>query len=142
LEPLIVVDDQEWGPMTVDVARVYDPPVPADGARVLVDRLWPRGIAKASAESEGWSWCPEVAPSTELRRWYGHDPARFDEFVARYRQELGQPERATALAGLQDLQRQGALMLLTATKDVELSHAAVLARMLNESPLPPGRNAP
>jgi uncharacterized protein YeaO (DUF488 family) len=118
--------------MTVRFGRVYDAAGPDDGARVLVDRLWPRGMAKAAAEKAGWSWCPEVAPSAELRHWYGHDPGRFDEFVARYRRELEEPARAAALAALQDLQRQGALTLLTATKDAELGHAAVLARVLAE----------
>ena len=68
------------------VGRVYDPPAPGDGTRVLVDRLWPRGLTKAKAHID--EWCKEVAPSTELRKWYHHDPARFAEFTHRYRAEL------------------------------------------------------
>lgn len=70
----------------VRVRRVYDPPEPADGARVLVDRLWPRGLAKADARLT--AWCKDAAPSTELRRWYAHRPERFAEFAERYRVEL------------------------------------------------------
>ena len=70
----------------VRVRRVYDEPAGDDGARVLVDRLWPRGLTKARADLT--EWCKEVAPSTELRRWYGHDPAKFNEFARRYRAEL------------------------------------------------------
>jgi uncharacterized protein YeaO (DUF488 family) len=77
-----------------------------------------------------------VAPSTALRRWYGHDPAKFDEFVSRYRAELEQPERATALAHLRDLARNRPLTLLTATKHPDISEAAVLADLLRERPGP------
>ena len=114
----------------VRVRRVYDEPAGDDGARVLVDRLWPRGLTKARADLT--EWCKEVAPSTELRRWYGHDPAKFEEFVSRYRAELQQPERATALQHLRELARIGPLTLLTATKDPDLSEAAVLAGLLRD----------
>jgi uncharacterized protein YeaO (DUF488 family) len=77
----------------VQVKRVYDPAAPEDGVRILVDRLWPRGIAKAARK---WDrWLPELAPSTELRKWYGHDPARFAEFERRYRAELAAPTPAS-----------------------------------------------
>ena len=81
--------------------RVYDDALPEDGTRVLVDRLWPRGLTKAQAELS--EWCKQVAPSTALRRWYGHDPERFEEFARRYREELTEPERAEALAHLREL---------------------------------------
>lgn len=112
----------------VRVARVYDPPGAEDGVRVLVDRLWPRGLKKADAAVD--HWCREVAPSTELRKWYGHDPARFDEFTTRYHAELDEPERAAAVAALRRLSRHNTLTVLTATKDVEISHAAVLSALL------------
>jgi uncharacterized protein YeaO (DUF488 family) len=118
----------------VRVRRVYDEPASHDGTRVLVDRIWPRGLTKSRADLA--EWCKEVAPSTALRRWYGHDPAKFDEFVSRYRAELEQPERATALAHLRDLARNRPLTLLTATKHPDISEAAVLADLLRERPGP------
>ena len=84
----------------VRVARVYDRPGPSDGARVLVDRLWPRGLPKDAATWD--EWCRQIAPSPGLRAWYAHDPALFDEFAARYRSELTGPEQAAALASLQE----------------------------------------
>jgi uncharacterized protein YeaO (DUF488 family) len=112
----------------VQVRRVYDPPEPDDGRRVLVDRLWPRGLSKERADLD--DWCKEIAPSTGLRRWYGHDPDRYAEFARRYRAELDEPERAAALARLRELAGQGRLTLLTATKRSDISEAAVLADLL------------
>jgi len=112
----------------VRVRRVYDEPAGDDGARVLVDRIWPRGLTRARADLA--EWCKQVAPSTELRRWYGHDPAKFEEFVRRYRAELGEPERAAALQHLRDLADSRRLTLLTATRDPALSEAAVLADLV------------
>ena len=112
----------------VRAGRVYDPPTAGDGVRILVDRLWPRGVKKADAAVD--HWCRDVAPSTELRRWYGHDPDRFDEFAARYRAELDEPEPAAAVAVLRRLAEQEPLILLTATKSLDLSHAAVLAEFI------------
>ena len=112
----------------VRVRRVYDEPAGDDGARVLVDRLWPRGLTRARADLT--EWCKEVAPSTELRRWYGHDPARFEEFARRYRAELGEPGRAAVLRHLADLAHDRPLTLLTATRDPDISEAAVLADLL------------
>src|SRR3954470_4690550 len=84
----------------VRVGRVYDPPSAHDGTRVLVDRLWPRGLKRdAAALAE---WCREIAPSNQLRAWYGHDPDRWAEFAARYRAELDDPQRAVAVARLAD----------------------------------------
>ena len=108
------------------VRRVYDPPA-GDGYRVLVDRLWPRGLAKDAAHLD--EWCKDVAPSSALRRWYGHDPARFEEFRSRYLAELGEPGPAAALAHLAGLPRP--VVLLTAVKELELGHASVLVRQLS-----------
>jgi uncharacterized protein YeaO (DUF488 family) len=116
---------------TVRVRRAYDPPGPADGHRVLVDRLWPRGLAKSAAALD--EWLRAVAPSDELRRWYGHDPGKFAAFRERYQAELQEPERAEALAHLRQLAGSGPLTLLTATRDVEHSQAAVLAARLREA---------
>ena len=112
----------------VRTRRVYDDPSPEDGRRVLVDRLWPRGLAKARAGID--EWAKEVAPSTELRRWYGHDPARFEEFRRRYQAELADPQRQAAVRHLRELARSGPLTLVTATRDIDHSQAAVLAEQL------------
>jgi uncharacterized protein YeaO (DUF488 family) len=108
---------------------VYDQPEDDDGARVLVDRIWPRGMTKAKAALD--EWCKDVAPSTELRKWYNHDPAKFERFAHRYRAELEQPDRGHALQHLRDLAADRRLTLLTATKDPDISEAAVLADILN-----------
>ena len=113
---------------TILVRRVYEDRAPGDGTRVLVDRLWPRGMTKADVDFD--EWCKAVAPSTELRKWYSHDPARFEEFTRRYHAELKQPERSDALAHLRELAKDRTLTLLTATKQPEISEAEVLAEML------------
>ena len=113
----------------VRVRRVYDEPEDDDGVRVLVDRLWPRGMTKARAALD--EWCKDVAPSTELRKWYRHDPAKFGEFKRRYGDELEQAERAQAMQHLRDLAADRRLTLLTASKDVDISEAVVLAAILN-----------
>ena len=112
----------------VRVARVYDAPRVDDGWRVLVDRLWPRGLRKEDVDLD--EWCKEVAPSTELRRWYGHRPDRFEEFARRYQGELDEPDRSASLSRLRDLARRQQVTLLTATKDVAISGALVLAEVL------------
>jgi uncharacterized protein YeaO (DUF488 family) len=114
----------------VQVRRVYDPPKPDDGQRVLVDRLWPRGLSKERARLD--DWCKEIGPSTELRKWYGHDPERYEEFARRYRNELNDTERAAAFAHLRELADHGRLTLLTATKRSDISEAAVLADLLGK----------
>ena len=117
--------------LDVRVRRVYDEPSAADGTRVLVDRVWPRGLRKDAVRLDDWA--RDAAPSTELRTWYGHDPARFGEFRQRYLNELaGSPQRA-ALGRLRALAAAGGpLTLLTATRDLDHSQAAVLARLLRE----------
>ncbi|MFF3442927.1 DUF488 domain-containing protein [Streptosporangium sp. NPDC002721] len=112
----------------VRVRRVYEEPEPRDGARVLVDRIWPRGLSKEKAHLE--EWCKAVAPSTGLRTWYGHDPARFEEFGRRYRAELEDPERAAALEHLREMARSRTVTLLTATRRADISEAVVLADLL------------
>lgn len=115
------------GPV-VRVVRVYDPPGVDDGWRVLVDRLWPRGLRKEGVHLD--EWCKDLAPSTELRKWYGHRPDRFEEFARRYQHELDDPDRSATLSRLGGLARRQQVTLLTATKDVALSGALVLAKVL------------
>jgi len=116
----------------IQVRRVYDAPSPADGARVLVDRLWPRGLRKDAAHLT--EWAKDVAPSTDLRTWYGHDPAKFDEFRVRYLDELSGRGQRAELAKLRALAATGPMTLLTATRDVDISQAAVLAQVLRQPP--------
>ncbi|QEU96005.1 DUF488 domain-containing protein [Streptomyces kanamyceticus] len=111
-------------PLDVQVKRVYDPASPDDGTRVLIDRLWPRGVSKERAGLDAWE--KELAPSTELRHWYDHDPDRYEEFAERYRHELTDPARTTELDRLRGVARAGRLTLLTATKDLPHGHARVL----------------
>jgi uncharacterized protein YeaO (DUF488 family) len=112
----------------IQVRRVYEVPEPGDGARVLVDRIWPRGLTKAKAALD--EWCKDVAPSDELRKWYSHDPERFEEFGRRYRHELQDRQRSEALAHLRGLAKDQRVTLLTATRQPEISEAAVLAGLL------------
>jgi uncharacterized protein YeaO (DUF488 family) len=109
------------------VQRVYDHDDKAD-YRVLVDRLWPRGISRVAAALD--EWLKEIAPSTELRRWYGHDVWRFEEFARRYRAELRQQPASQALDHLLQLASTRAVSLVTATRDVEHSGAQVLLAVL------------
>lgn len=109
----------------IRIRRVYEAPDPDDGTRVLVDRIWPRGLAKDEARLD--EWAKAAAPSTELRRWYGHAPERYSEFAERYRTELADPERREAVDHLRDLAASGPLTLLTATKDPAQSHLPLLA---------------
>jgi uncharacterized protein YeaO (DUF488 family) len=112
----------------VKVRRVYEQRSRGDGTRVLVDRIWPRGLSKEKADLD--EWCKAVAPSTELRKWYDHDPERFEEFGRRYRVELQEPERSEALQHLSDLATRRNLTLLTATREAAISEATVLADLL------------
>lgn len=112
----------------VQVRRAYDAPESSDGTRVLVDRLWPRGLSKEKAQLD--DWCKQVSPSTQLRKWYAHDPDKFDEFADRYRTELDDTERAEALDGLRKHAATGTLTLLTAAKRSDISEATVLADLI------------
>lgn len=109
-------------PQVFRIKRVYDAAEPADGYRVLVDRLWPRGISKDAAALD--QWLPEVAPSAELRKWWNHDPGRLDEFITRYRAEL---DANPAVETLRQIGREHALVtLLYGARDPRLNQAVVL----------------
>jgi uncharacterized protein YeaO (DUF488 family) len=112
--------------MDVRLKRAYDPAEAADGYRVLVDRLWPRGVSKEKAQLD--EWARELAPSSELRTWFGHDPARFDEFRRRYLEELAAHE--AKLAELRERASEGTLTLVYAARDSEHNDAVVLADVL------------
>jgi uncharacterized protein YeaO (DUF488 family) len=115
---------------SIQVRRVYEAPKRGDGYRVLVDRLWPRGVSKDEARLD--EWCKQAAPSTELRKWYGHDPQRFGDFRRRYRAELRQPAAANPVEHLRCLATRRNVTLLTATKDLDISGASVLAELLSQ----------
>jgi uncharacterized protein YeaO (DUF488 family) len=112
--------------LDIRVKRAYEPPSPEDGTRVLVDRLWPRGVRKS--ELAIGRWLKEIAPSTELRRWFGHDPARWEEFRRRYRAELA--AHADLLDDLRRLGRAGPLTLVYAAHDEQHNQAVVLRDVL------------
>ncbi|WP_333736136.1 DUF488 domain-containing protein [Streptomyces sp. IBSBF 2806] len=114
--------------MSVRVRRVYDPPEPEDGVRVLVDRLWPRGVSKEAARVDEWP--KGLTPSTELRRWYHAGEGTFEEFARRYEAELAEPGAREPLDHVRDLVGRGPVTLLTAAKSPEQSHTAVLVRLL------------
>jgi uncharacterized protein YeaO (DUF488 family) len=110
----------------IRVKRVYDPPSADDGLRVLVDRLWPRGLSKERASVS--LWLKEIAPSAELREWFGHDPARWEEFRRRYRFELsGKPDLLRILG---EKEQEGTLTLVYAARDEARNNAIVLAELL------------
>ena len=115
----------------VRVKRVYEPALQSDGFRVLVDRLWPRGVTKERAALD--LWMKEIAPSTQLRRWFAHDPKRWRQFQARYRAEL--LEHGSELALLRSRARRGTVTLLFGTRDVDHNEAIVLKEILT------GKNA-
>lgn len=116
--------------MTVRLRRAHDPPAADDGRRVLVDRVWPRGRSRDDLAID--AWLRDLAPSTELRRWFGHDPARWPEFRTRYRAELEQPEQAAALADLVAGASSGRLTLVYGAADRERNQAVVLAEVIEE----------
>lgn len=118
----------ESGTHSVALKRVYETPEASDGTRVLVERLWPRGLSKENAHVD--LWLKEVAPSHELRKWYGHDPARFAEFRRRYEAELTTEPAHSALAELRELAAHEHVTLVFATHDAELSNAVVLRDLL------------
>jgi uncharacterized protein YeaO (DUF488 family) len=112
----------------IRVRRVYDQPSPSDGVRVLVDRVWPRGLRKDDAKLD--EWAKDLAPSTDLRVWYGHDPEKFSEFRRRYIAELDAAGPREHLDQVRALSAGRPVTLLTATRDVDISQAAVLAELL------------
>jgi uncharacterized protein YeaO (DUF488 family) len=114
-----------------EIQRIYDLARRGGEYRVLVDRLWPRGVRKDDAGLD--EWAKELAPTTELRRWYGHDPAKFNEFDRRYRQELRTAPASGGVARLRAVARERTVILVTATRDVDHSGARVLRDVLSEN---------
>ena len=124
-----MADERGTEAADVRLKRAYEPAEADDGYRVLVDRLWPRGVPKEQAHLD--EWARELAPSPELRRWFGHDPARFDEFRRRYLDELaGQSEK---LNELRARARTGTVTLVYGARDTEHNGAVVLAELLQET---------
>lgn len=112
--------------MDVRLKRAYEPAEPEDGYRVLIDRLWPRGVSRARAKLDDWE--KELPPSTELRQWFGHEPSRFEEFRRRYIEEL--KAHRPRLAALRSRARAGTLTLVYSAHDTEHNDAVVLADVL------------
>lgn len=112
----------------LQVKRIYEPPAPGDGLRVLVDRLWPRGVSKAGAKLD--LWAKHLAPTTELRKWFNHQPDRFDEFRVRYLEELDAKD--DALAELTSRADGGPITLLYAARDPACNHAIILQDWLRQ----------
>ena len=117
--------------LSVVLKRAYDEPAASDGTRVLVERLWPRGISKARAHID--LWLKNVAPSTELRKWFNHDPQKFPEFRRLYEAELKSEAAQEALAKLREIAKQGRLTLVFAAHDADYSNATVLHDLLLHS---------
>lgn len=117
---------------TIRVRRVYDPPGPSDGSRVLVDRLWPRGMSREDPRIGEWR--PDLAPTHVLRKWFGHDPAKWDEFRVRYRNELEAAGKMDDLTRMKARARGRPLTLLYAAKDGERNNAAALKEILESLP--------
>jgi uncharacterized protein YeaO (DUF488 family) len=113
----------------IAIKRVYEPPEASDGVRILIDRLWPRGLSKAALKLDAWP--KELSPSNELRKWYGHDPKLYAEFGRRYRKELS--AHKDELAALRAMIRGRTATLLTATRELGLSHATVLLPLLTKA---------
>lgn len=118
---------------TVALKRVYDEPAASDGKRVLVERLWPRGLSKERVHID--LWLKEVAPSPKLRTWFGHDPEKFVEFRRRYEAELASGAGRLALSTLQELSRQRPITLVFAAHDVQHNNAVVLRDLLSRDDL-------
>ncbi len=113
----------------VRIKRAYEPADDGDGYRVLVDRLWARGVSKEKAHLD--AWMKEIAPSTELRRWFGHDPARWDEFERRYRVELAEPERRQLVEALAERATHGPVTLIYGARDTAHNEAVVLCAVVS-----------
>ncbi|MGH2493277.1 MAG: DUF488 domain-containing protein [Ktedonobacteraceae bacterium] len=116
----------------VAIKRVYEEADESDGMRVLVERLWPRGLSKGRAHID--LWLKEIAPGNELRTWFGHDPAKFDEFRHRYEAELASDTGQAALTRLRELVHQQHVTLVFGARDSEHSNAVVLRELLSSSP--------
>lgn len=116
--------------MALKIKRIYDPPEVSDGKRFLVDRLWPRGVAKDQARID--EWLKEIAPSDQLRKLFHHKPERWEEFQKRYREELQSPEKQEMIKRLQVLAKKGTVTLLFAAKDTEHNNAVALADFIRK----------
>lgn len=114
--------------VSVQIKRAYASPERSDGYRILIDRLWPRGVRKADAQLDEWG--KSLAPTPELRTWFGHDPARFEEFRRRYREELG--SHGDELDALRRRARDGTVTLVYGARDTEHNGAVVLAELLRD----------
>jgi uncharacterized protein YeaO (DUF488 family) len=112
--------------MNIQIKRVYEEPTPNDGTRILVDRLWPRGLTKEKAQVD--LWLKDVAPSTDLRKWFAHDPARWTEFQARYREELKHNPEPLSL--LKEAAAKGPATLIYGARDQQHNEAVVLQKLL------------
>lgn len=115
--------------MKIKIKRVYEKPEKGDGNRILVDRLWPRGLTKEKAEID--LWLKDVAPSTELRKWFGHDPGKWEEFQGRYRKEL--EDNKENIAALKAQIKKGLVTLVYGAKDEEHNEALVLKKWLSDN---------
>jgi uncharacterized protein YeaO (DUF488 family) len=111
----------------INLKRIYDPPSHADGKRILVDRLWPRGIKKEDAKLD--EWLKDIAPSSELRKWFGHEPNKWSEFKTRYQKELA--GKADIVKPLRDAAKKGVVTLLFSAKDIERNNAVVLKEVID-----------
>lgn len=114
-------------PAKLNIKRIYEPSTRSDGARILIDHIWPRGVSKKKAALD--EWFKDIAPSGRLRKWFGHDPARWLEFRRRYRSEL--KSNKIAVKHLRDRMKKGRVTLLYAARDTEHNHAPVLAAYLS-----------
>jgi uncharacterized protein YeaO (DUF488 family) len=114
--------------LDVQIKRIYEPSEPADGYRVLIDHVWPRGISRERAQLD--EWARELAPSDELRKWFDHDPVRFDEFRARYRAELA--DHGERIDGLRELAKQRRVTILYAARDEKDNNAVVLSELVRD----------
>lgn len=117
--------------LTIKLKRAYDEPANDDGTRILVDRIWPRGLSKERAHID--LWLKDVAPSSELRKWFAHDPARFSEFRQRYQQELATGSGQDALQKLRDLAHQQPVTLIFSAHDTDHNNAVVLRDLVQQT---------
>jgi uncharacterized protein YeaO (DUF488 family) len=115
--------------MSIQLKRAYDKPSPADGFRVLVDRMWPRGVGKNELKVD--EWFKDLSPSPDLRKWFGHDPKKYDQFRKRYKQEL--QSHRSQVQWLRHKAAEGPLTLVYAAKDVQHNNATVLKETLEKS---------
>ena len=117
--------------MSIKIKRIYDEPERSDGTRILIDRLWPRGMSKEKAAID--EWMKEIAPSDKLRGWFGHKPERWAEFKKRYRKELGDPEKKNMLETLKRVSRISTVTLLYSARDDEHNNAVALQGFLKST---------